>query len=267
MGSLTVVTPVWPPHAGWLGDVAASVAEARDAAAAAVGWQLWWVVAVDGPGDVEVPAVAGAEVVRCARRGGAAAARNRALLAAADGWVVNVDADDELDAVGVAAVAGAVAREERRGGQLGWAAGALVDREAGRRYPPRRPSAFRRWRTGELVSGWTVPMPFHPGVAWMRRELLLAVGGWPGLAGVQDKLPLFGVSELADGVVVDVATHWYRRWGGQMTAQDDHRHDREHQLAFTAQVLTARRRLADPAAAEVAPTRDPGDRDDRDEPR
>lgn len=205
-----------------------------------------WVLAVDGPG--RIPKVFPTRALRLSRHEGVSAARNRALLVAAGDWVVVLDADDSLIADGLGQVCEVALAEP----DVGWVAGALLD-EDGTCYPPTPPEARRRYRPGELVDAWTVPMPFHPMVALMRRDLLLAVGGWPAMAGVEDKLPLFSVSELASGVVTGVPTHHYRRWNGQTTSEEGHRTDKDFYLGFTKAVLTARRRLADATAREVAP--------------
>lgn len=246
---LSVLTACLPEHSAFLPETAASVPAQlmlRESL-----WQVEWVVALDGPGDTpEFPAHAPTTVIRSPRQEGVSAARNRALLAASGTWVVNLDSDDTLIPAGMRAVAQAL----EDGGEVGWAAGVLLN-EDGTAYPARTDASTRTWSPGQLVDQWSVPMAFHPGVAWMRRDLLLAQGGWPALSFVEDKLPIFSVSELAAGVTVEDATHVYRRHRLQTTATGAHAASREHALAFTCSVLTARRRLADPKAASVKPSR------------
>jgi glycosyltransferase involved in cell wall biosynthesis len=203
-----------------------------------------WILSVDGPGHV--PQVLATKTLFLARHEGVSAARNHALLAASGDWVAILDADDTLIADGLAQVCEAICADEG----LGWGAGALLDVD-GTCYPPTPPEAVGRYEPGTLVDAWTVPSTFHPMVAVMRRDLLLASGGWPAMAGMEDKLAIFSVSELAPGVITGIPTHRYRRWAKQTTKSRGHATDREHYLAFIRAVLTARRRLVDPTAPEV----------------
>lgn len=246
---LSVLTACLPAHSAFLPEAAASVPSQLVVDGGI--WQVEWVVVLDGPGEApEFTSLAHTTVLQSPQREGVSAARNRALLAADGTWVVNLDGDDTLIPTGMCAVAEAIDEH----GDLGWAAGVLLN-EDGTAYPPRTDASTRRWAPGQLVDQWTVPMAFHPGAAWMRRDLLLATGGWPALAFVEDKLPVFLVSELADGVTVDNATHVYRRHRLQTTATAAHAASREHATAFTCAVVTSRRRLTNPGAANVAPSR------------
>lgn len=79
---------------------------------------------------------------------------------------------------------------------------------------------------GALAVAWasalpdrTLP-PVHPaGVMW-RRTLLLAVGGWAALRGVEDTATLIAGSALATGILLDIPTLRYRRHDAQRSRQN-----------------------------------------------
>jgi hypothetical protein len=50
-----------------------------------------------------------------------------------------------------------------------------------------------------------------------RRNLLIAVGGWAALRGVEDTATLIAGSALAPGVLLDVPTLRYRRHEAQLS--------------------------------------------------
>lgn len=77
---------------------------------------------------------------------------------------------------------------------------------------------------GALLPAWrTTPtdyrVPVHPaGVMW-RRSLLLALGGWSALQGMEDTGVLMAASAVTEGVLVEAATLRYRRHAAQMSKQ------------------------------------------------
>jgi glycosyltransferase involved in cell wall biosynthesis len=252
MPLLSILTAVAPDRADYLLEAGASIPRTLTS-----NWQVEWEVSVDGPGiDPDIlekvqqnPALGGLSI--SPQKEGVSCARNRALMACKGDWILNLDGDDQLIGEGVREVARRIQADE---GELGRAAGALL-KENGEVYPITPENALGVWAKGRLVSEWTVPMVFHPGAAWMRRNLLLAVGGWPALTGIEDKLPIFQVSELADGLITGTGTHQYRSWEGQATKTLAHAESRQHALNFTTRVLTERRKLEDPLAPEVKPVR------------
>jgi hypothetical protein len=96
-------------------------------------------------------------------------------------------------------------------------------------------------------------MAFHPGVALMNKNLLISCGGWPGLETMEDKLPIFLVSELAGGVSIPEPAHIYNRHSSQVTSSLDHRQAKKHALDFTCEVLTQKRRSVNKSAPSVFP--------------
>lgn len=240
---LTVITACLPSRADFLSESAGSVPNIISTRSG--NWDVEWVLALDGPGSIpELSCQAPMKVLQSTQPEGVSSTRNRALMAAAGSWIVNLDGDDTLLADGLSVVAEALESSP----DYGWAAGVLLDSD-GTIYPSLSSASDKRWRKGELVDEWTVPMAFHPGVSWMRRDLLIASGGCPALSFVEDKLPIFLVSELAPGITVPNATHQYRRHDEQTSASLAHKSGRQHGIDFTCEVITARRQLIDPQAS------------------
>lgn len=93
---MTVVTACLPSAADHLEAAADSVRRARESL------DIQWILVFDGPAESEVPD--GPDLVmEMTRRRGVSVARNFALPNAQGEFLVNLDADDELDADGLLA--------------------------------------------------------------------------------------------------------------------------------------------------------------------
>jgi hypothetical protein len=79
-----------------------------------------------------------------------------------------------------------------------------------------RNSLVRAWRTEP--GDYRVPV-YPAGVMW-RRSLLLAVGGWLALYGMEDTGLLMAASAAAPGILLDTPTLRYRRHSAQRSRQD-----------------------------------------------
>jgi glycosyltransferase involved in cell wall biosynthesis len=210
-----------------------------------------WVVCFDGPGNVpSVTAPTKTIFLTASSHEGISPARNRALLASSGEWIVVLDADDTLIKSGVKTLLEHIVANPT----LGWGAG-LLSSEDGRCLDPFPLNPVKFWDAHELVDNWTIPPVFTPAIAFMRKDLLLACNGFPGLAVLEDRLPVFAVSDLAPGVTVSDSTHVYFRHLKQVSSSENHNKSRFHSLNFTQQVLTARRKLVNPNALEVKPRR------------
>ncbi|WP_322769599.1 glycosyltransferase family 2 protein [Frankia sp. Cr1] len=189
-----------------------------------------WRVQVDGPpGDVLDALVAcGAAAddrVRTAAHGtgeGPAVARNIALGMCTASLVQNLDADDELEDHALATLTDALGAHPWAGFAVGHARDLFPDGTLRSHSLPLSTGVLQR---GALPAAWTTTppeayrLPVHPaGVMW-HRSLLLALGGWSALRGVEDTATLMAGSALAAGVLIDTPTLRYRRHGTQRSLE------------------------------------------------
>jgi glycosyltransferase involved in cell wall biosynthesis len=246
---LSVLTACLPAVSEFLHRSAASIPSSIETRNGVV--DIEWVVCFDGPGPVPaIKAPTKTIFLTSAAHEGISPARNRALLASSGDWVVVLDADDTLITSGVKTLLQHISANP----SLGWGSG-LLSSENGNCLDPFPINPVKFWDAGEFVDQWTAPPVCNPAIAFMRKDLLLASGGFPGLAVLQDRLPIFSVSELAPGVTVADSTHVYFRHLKQASNSENHSTSRFHSLNFTQQVLSARRKVSNPFSSEVKPRR------------
>lgn len=204
----------------------------------------WWLVQVDGPCGAVLDALvacgaAADSRVEIAVNGtgeGPAVTRNVALGRATAPLVQNVDADDELEPDALALLHEVLALEESAGFAVGHARDLLPDGELRDHPLPLDAGAIPR---GTLLDAWTKGgahrVPVHPaGVMW-RRSLLLALGGWSALYGMEDTGLLMAASAVAPGVLVDAPTLRYRRHPDQGSSRAGDFAGRRFQVALVRQ--------------------------------
>ncbi|KNB50378.1 glycosyltransferase [Streptomyces caatingaensis] len=222
---VNVVTAVHAPHAAFLPAAWESLRRQshRD-------WV--WLVQIDGPQDAVLRALAECGAARDGRVDvaangtgeGPAVTRNVALGRAEAELVQNADADDELEPDALALLAGALAAHPRAGFAVGHARDLLP---GGALRPHQLPISDGTLPRGVLLDAWSTVgeggyrLPVHPAGAMWRRELLLALGGWSALHGMEDTGLLMAASAVAEGVLVDAPTLRYRKHTGQLSARRD----------------------------------------------
>ena len=208
---LSLLTAVHPPRAIFLEELAASVERAH-AVLTEQGHRLEWVVCVDGPGDV--PHVDAPGLVRIDRpmNGGVSAARNTALAHATGDLVMPLDHDDLADPEGLVALLA-----DPRAATAAWLAGSprLLDGS----WTPHRVTEEHEYAPRELEEGWRIPFPFHPNVVAVRREIALAVGGWPALTASQDLGFALALNRHYAGWALPISLVGCRLWDAQTIAQ------------------------------------------------
>jgi len=188
-----------------------------------------WFVQVDGPcaAVLEMLSRCGAAQearVRVAINGtqeGPAITRNIALGRASGPLVHNLDADDELEPAALSLLVEALQAHAVAGFAIGQVRDLLAAGELREHPLPVRPGMLAR---GALLATWTTGaagyrLPVHPaGIMW-RRALLLSLGGWSALHGMEDTGLLMAASATSAGVLLDAPTLRYRKHPAQRSAQ------------------------------------------------
>lgn len=218
---ITVVTAVHAPSAPFLRDAFDSLRaqELPD------GWDWQWIVQEDGLTDAvrpRVPADDPRVTFRQGRPGGPGVARTMALARAEGEYVKILDADDRL-------TAGALARDLavlESDATVGWVTSRVLDlmpdgSTAGFPGDPdpgpvERNTVLASW----LAGGFRAPV--HPATLCVRRDLLLALGGWMALPASEDTGLLLALNAVSRGWFTAEVGLLYRKWEGQVTGQAAH---------------------------------------------
>jgi glycosyltransferase involved in cell wall biosynthesis len=175
------------------------------------------------------------------RRLGPAVSRNRALARSSGELLQNLDADDQLLPGALSALETAL----RADPAAAFAFGEAVDLHGdGRlaRFPPTFPAGPvppgeipARWRS-DPADYW---VPIHPaGIMW-RRQVVLELGGWPALWGVDDTALLMSAAAVHPSVSLGRETFLYRRHERQISGTRAHRQQRAEQVEFIRQRVAA----------------------------
>jgi glycosyltransferase involved in cell wall biosynthesis len=145
-----------------------------------------------------------------------------ALAYSSGPYVKVLDADDQL-------TPGSLARDLallERDASLGWATSRVLDllpdgSTAGFDADPDDGPVER----GAVVDFWKANnfrAQVHPATLFMRRDLLLALGGWMALPASEDTGLLLALNTVSRGYFTREYGLLYRKWEGQATAQSTH---------------------------------------------
>jgi glycosyltransferase involved in cell wall biosynthesis len=220
VSTISVITPVHAPSLPHLADAYASLVSQELPPA----WDWQWVVQEDGqvgildgrlPDDARISVGQG-------RAGGPGVARTLGL-ARADGDLVKVlDADDLL-------TPGALSRDVAvltQYDDIGWTTSRVLDllddgSTAGFEGDPphgriKRGNVLKYWREHNHRAS------VHPATLCIRRDLLLALGGWMALPASEDTGLLISANVVSDGYFNVTPGLLYRKWTGQATKQVAH---------------------------------------------
>lgn len=217
---IVIVTAVHAPSAHFLADAYTSLLGQE----LPEGWKWRWLIQEDGTTDQVAPHVPDDARVsfRQGRPGGPGVARTLALARADGEYVKILDADDQL-------APGALARDltalEADPG-IGWATSRVLDllpdgSTVGFPGDPEDGPVERR----EIVEYWAAHdyrAQVHPATLCVRRDLLLALGGWMALPASEDTGLLLALNSVARGWFSSEVGLFYRKWEGQVTGQAAH---------------------------------------------
>jgi len=218
---IIIITAVHPPSAPHLQDAYKSLC----AQELPEGWDWHWVIQEDGRSDVVEKYIPDDERIsfQQGRAGGPGVARTMGLARALEGEFVKVlDADDVLPAGALARDLAALTADT----SIGWATSRVLDLlpdgstlgfdgdpDPG---PIERGSVMEYWKTHAFRA------PVHPATLFVRRDLLLALGGWMALPASEDTGLLLALDTVSRGWFTSEVGLHYRKWPGQATAQATH---------------------------------------------
>jgi glycosyltransferase involved in cell wall biosynthesis len=235
---ISVVTAVHAPAARYLADAYESLRGQELPA----GWSWQWVIQEDGETDQVRPQVPDDPRISFGqgRPGRAGMARTMALSRVEGEYVKVLDADDQL-------TPGALARDLRaltgRPG-IAWATSRVLDllpdgsTVGFDQDPPEGPI-----EPGEVLEYWRAHgylAQVHPATLCVRRDLLLALGGWMALPASEDTGLLLALNAVSRGWFTAQTGLLYRKWPGQVTSQAAHTREDERNARMA--VVEARAR-------------------------
>src|SRR5699024_10689311 len=194
---ITVMPAVHAPGAGFLSEAYQSLVEQE----LPDGWEWQWVVQEDGQTEEVAPRIPNDSRISFGqgRAGRAGMARTLALPRAEGSLVRVLDADDQL-------TPGALARDIEvltQHPDVGWTTSRVLDllsdgETRGFDGDPdegvlEQGSVLQSWQANDHRS------PVHPATLCVRRELLLALGGWMALPASEDTGLLLALDAVSEG--------------------------------------------------------------------
>ncbi|WP_280393452.1 glycosyltransferase [Nocardia wallacei] len=217
---VSVITPVRRGHPDWLAEAYASL---RDQVLPS-GWAWEWLVQADGVDEdlplpdqaTEDPRVKAAYGIQ----GGPAIARNLALARSGGSLIAVLDADDLL-------TPGALARSIEiltQRPEYGWTTSRALDLMPDGGLVNPTDFALTEPEEGFLPRGFlfdrwdgSYELAVHPATLCIRRQWLMAVGGWMAMPHAEDAGLLLAVEALTPGYYFRTPGLHYRKHEGQIT--------------------------------------------------
>ncbi|TLS43934.1 glycosyltransferase family 2 protein [Streptomyces montanus] len=217
---IIIVTAVHTPSAPFLPEAYKSLCDQE----LPDGWEWHWLIQEDGETDDVAPHVPDDHRVtfRQGRPGGPGVARTIALAHADGEYVKVLDADDQL-APGALARDLAVLEGDRT---IAWATSRVLDF-----MPDGSTVGFPGdpddgpIECGAVLDYWKANgfrAQVHPATLFVRRDLLLALGGWMALPASEDTGLLLALNSVSRGWFSKEVGLLYRKWEGQATGQAAH---------------------------------------------
>ncbi|MFF4605806.1 glycosyltransferase family 2 protein [Streptomyces sp. NPDC001339] len=235
---IIIITAVHAPSAHFLAEAYTSLChqELPD------GWDWHWLIQEDGTTDAVAPHVPDDDRVtfRQGRPGGPGVARTLALAHADGEYVKVLDADDQLTPGTLARDLAALEADP----SIGWATSRALDLLPDGTTtgfpgdpapgPIERGTVLDSWKTNDFRA------PVHPATLFIRRDLLLALGGWMALPASEDTGLLLALNATSRGWFSPEVGLLYRKWPGQATGQPSHTDTTEHTARMTIAEARAR---------------------------
>jgi glycosyltransferase involved in cell wall biosynthesis len=217
--TISIITATYRPIAEYL-DAAYKSIVAQELPE---GWKWEWIVQEDGTTGAAIPMLPDDPRIRpgTGRHGGPGVCRSLALARSVGTYVKVLDSDDQL-------TPGTLARDIEALGQLGvgWTTSRVLDLlPDGSTVGFDQDPANGRLPSGAVLEHWRrndFRAPVHPASLCIRRDLLLAAGGWMALPASEDIGLLLAADALTDGWFTAEPGLLYRKWDGQMTAHPTH---------------------------------------------
>ncbi len=232
---ISIVTPVHGESTKYL----AEAYESLKSQTLPAGWSWEWLIQEDGQDGEAAKFVADDPRIRISssRRGGPHVARTMALARATGQFVKNLDSDDVLTASALARDIAVLLENP----DVGWVTSRVLDllpdgsTVGFDQDPPHgvieRGAVLAHWRSHNYRA------QVHPATICIRRELVLALGGWMALPSSGDTGLLMAADAVAEGFFVEETGLLYRKWPGQITNHPDHHND---EWVTRMQVIEAR---------------------------
>jgi hypothetical protein len=212
------------------------------------GWSWEWLVQEDGETGAVAAALPLDGRIRSGhgRRDGPGVARTLALARSRGSLIKVLDADDQL-------ASGALGRDIAvmdAYAEISWTTSRALDLmpdgstpasgsdpEGG---PLRSTEVFDHW----LANGFRLPV--HPATLCLRRDLVMALGGWMALPASEDTGLLIAARSVSTGYFIPQTGLLYRKWPGQATDQAAHNdpNERDARMAIIRERVLALARTA-----------------------
>lgn len=217
MRTISVITAVHPAAAGHLHAAAASLARQE----LPENWRMEWVICVDSEdstgkiANIHCPGI-DVRVVNSARQLGPGGCRNIAALNSTGSALRNLDADDVLLPDAIRGDIEALSRYR-------WTTSEALDLlEDGTTVTFARNSTDQPVEVGEILRQWRAApiLDVHPTTLAIETDLFWKAGGYAALPISEDVVLLSRVNMIAAGIHRAAPSVLYRKWDGQITAQE-----------------------------------------------
>jgi hypothetical protein len=229
MSVISVITPAYNPEPEYL----AAAWESLRTQDLPAGWELEWVVQEDGP-TRQAEDILGADpriVHGRGRHGGVSLARNLGLARSRGTLIKNLDQDDVL-------LPGVLTRDiSHIDDHVAWTTSRALDlMPDGTQVLSGSDPEHGPLLPGMVLQHWRQRghrLPVHPTTICVRRDLLVALGGWMAVPGSDDTGMLIAASQVSTGFFEGETGLLYRKWPGQAAADPGHYDPEEWNLRMS----------------------------------